>query len=56
MLGTLDEPATVDTMRHLARTVTGARLEVFESAHMVNLEHPERFNRVLREFLDANRS
>ena len=56
MLGTLDEPATADSMRHLAQRVPGARLEEFESAHMVNLEHPERFNRVLREFLDANRS
>ena len=56
MLGTLDEPATVDSMRYLARTVPGARLEEFEAAHMVNLEHPERFNRVLREFLDASRS
>jgi 3-oxoadipate enol-lactonase len=54
MLGTLDEPSTTDAMRHLATTVPGARLEEFESAHMVNLEHPERFNRVLREFLDAN--
>lgn len=52
--GTLDEPSTVDAMRYLARSVPGARLEEFESAHMVNLEHPERFNRVLREFLDAN--
>jgi pimeloyl-ACP methyl ester carboxylesterase len=54
MLGTLDEPSTVDAMRYLARTVPGARLEEFESAHMVNLEHPDRFNRVLREFLDAH--
>jgi pimeloyl-ACP methyl ester carboxylesterase len=54
MLGTLDEPATSESMRYLAATVPGARLEEFESAHMVNLEHPERFNRVLREFLDAN--
>ena len=53
MLGTLDDPGTVDSMRHLARSVDGARLEEFESAHMVNLEHPDRFNRVLREHLDA---
>lgn len=53
MLGTLDDPGTVESMRHLAETVPGARLEEFESAHMVNLEHPERFNRVLREFLDG---
>ncbi len=56
MLGTLDEPATVDAMRHLARTVPGARLEELEAAHMVNLEHPERFNAVLRAFLDAHRA
>ena len=53
MLGTLDDPGTVDAMRHLARSVPGARLEELESAHMVNLEHPEQFNRMLREFLDA---
>ena len=52
MLGTLDDPGTVESMRHLAAVVPGARLEEFESAHMVNLEHPERFTRVLREFLD----
>jgi 3-oxoadipate enol-lactonase len=55
MVGTLDDPGTTDAMRHLATTVPGARLEEFESAHMVNLEHPERFNRVLREFLDGHR-
>jgi pimeloyl-ACP methyl ester carboxylesterase len=43
-------------MRHLAASVPGSRLEVFEgAAHMLNLEQPERFNRVLREFLDASR-
>lgn len=52
MLGTLDDPGTVESMRHLAATVPGARLEEFTSAHMVNLEHPARFNRVLREFLE----
>ncbi len=55
ILGTLDDPGTTDAMRHLAERVPGARLEEFESAHMVNLEHPERFNLVLREFLDSNR-
>ena len=55
MLGTLDDPGTVDSMRHLAKSVDGARIEEFESAHMVNLEHPDRFNRVLREHLDAAR-
>jgi pimeloyl-ACP methyl ester carboxylesterase len=53
MIGTLDDPGTQGSMRHLAETVPGARLEVFEgAAHMINLEQPERFNRVLRQFLD----
>ena len=51
MLGTLDDPGTSDSMRHLADAVPGARLEVFEgSAHMLNLEQPDRFNALLLEF------
>lgn len=49
MLGTLDDPGTSDAMRHLAASVPGARLEVFETAHMINLEQPDRFNALLRE-------
>jgi 3-oxoadipate enol-lactonase len=57
ILGELDEPGTSEAMRHLAASVPGAQLEVFENAaHMLNLEQPERFNRVLREFLDRHRS
>jgi 3-oxoadipate enol-lactonase len=57
IVGDLDEVETQAHCRYLASVVPGARLEVFEgAAHMVNLEHPERFNRVLREFLDANRA
>jgi 3-oxoadipate enol-lactonase len=53
MIGTLDSPGTQSSMRHLADAVPGAQLEVFEgAAHMINLEQPERFNRVLRTFLD----
>lgn len=56
MLGTLDEPGTSAAMRHLAELVPGAHIEEFEgSAHMLNLEQPDRFNRLLREHLDANR-
>jgi 3-oxoadipate enol-lactonase len=56
ILGDLDDPGTQASCRHLAATVPGARLEVFEgAAHMVNLEQPDRFNRLLREFLDAHR-
>ncbi len=54
MLGTVDDPATSESMRHLADAVPGARLEVFEgAAHMINLEQPQRFTAVVREFLDA---
>jgi len=53
MIGTLDDPGTQESMRHLASEVSGARLETFEGvAHMVNLERPERFNEVLRAFLE----
>jgi 3-oxoadipate enol-lactonase len=52
MVGTLDDPGTNASMRHLAQAVPGARLEVFEgSAHMLNLEQPDRFNRLLLEFI-----
>ena len=54
MIGTLDEPGTQAAMRHLARAVPHARLEVFEGvAHMLNLEQPDRFNAVLRDFLEG---
>jgi 3-oxoadipate enol-lactonase len=57
MIGTLDDPGTQASMRHLAKEVPHARLEVFDGvAHMINLEQPERFNRVLREFLDGVRA
>lgn len=53
-IGTLDDPGTQESMRHLAEAVPGARLEVFEgAAHMINLEQPERFDALLREFLDG---
>jgi pimeloyl-ACP methyl ester carboxylesterase len=56
LLGTFDEPGTSESMRHLAEAVPGARLEVFETAHMINLEQPERFNAVLSEWLASVRS
>jgi 3-oxoadipate enol-lactonase len=54
IIGTLDEPGTQAAMRHLAEAVPHARLEVWEGvAHMLNLEQPERFNALLREFLEG---
>ncbi len=51
ILGTLDDPGTIDSMRHLAASVPGSRLEEVEAAHMVNLEHPEWFQGLLLEHL-----
>jgi pimeloyl-ACP methyl ester carboxylesterase len=54
LVGTLDEPGTVESCRHLAASVPGARLEIFEgAAHMLNLEQPDRFTSLLRQFLPA---
>jgi pimeloyl-ACP methyl ester carboxylesterase len=56
MVGTYDDPGTQESMRHLAASVPGARLEVFEGvAHMINLEQPDRFTAVLRTFLEGIR-
>jgi pimeloyl-ACP methyl ester carboxylesterase len=54
VIGTLDDPGTTESMRHLAGRISGARLEAFEAAHMINLEHPERFNAVLREHFSGH--
>ena len=52
VLGTLDDAGTSESMRHLAASVPGARLEEFTgAAHMLSMEQPERFNALLREWL-----
>ena len=52
MVGDLDESGTVESCRRLARDIPDARLELFEGvAHMVNLEQPERFTRLVLDFL-----
>ena len=53
MVGAVDAPAEVEAGHHLASSVTDARLVEFPGvAHMIHLEEPERFNRVVLEFLD----
>lgn len=50
--GDLDDAGTQAACRRLAEEVEGARLEVFPGvAHLMNLEQPERFNRIVMEFL-----
>jgi pimeloyl-ACP methyl ester carboxylesterase len=51
--GTFDESSIYVTGAKLANDVPGARSHVFEGvAHMVNLERPEEFNRLVGDFLD----
>ena len=51
--GTFDEQPVGVTGRKLAAEVRGARSHVFEGvAHMVNLERPDEFNRLVGDFLD----
>lgn len=52
VIGDLDEAYTNAASRNLAAAVPSARFEVFEgAAHMLNLEQPERFTRLVLEFL-----
>lgn len=52
LVGTVDEPGGVQNGRRVAQQVEGARLVEFEGvAHMIQLERPDRFNRVVLDFL-----
>jgi 3-oxoadipate enol-lactonase len=52
MLGGLDETVTTNMMNALAERVAGAQKVVFpDTAHMLNMEQPERFNTVVLDFL-----
>ena len=54
LVGDVDEAGAVAGGRHLAASVEGAELVEFPGiAHMIHLEEPERFNRLVLEFLDA---
>lgn len=54
MWGTLDELGTLRSGEKLLAEIGGARSHVFEGvAHMVNLERPAEFNRLVREFLES---
>lgn len=54
IVGDLDTSSTQASAEFLANSVEGAKKVVFEGvAHMVNMEEPERFNRVVVEFLEG---
>jgi 3-oxoadipate enol-lactonase len=55
MVGEADEPGGVAAGRYLAATVPGAELVEFPGvAHMIQLEEPERFARLVLDFLAKN--
>ncbi|MEK6275065.1 MAG: alpha/beta fold hydrolase [Actinomycetota bacterium] len=52
LIGEADEPGCVVAERHLAASVAGAQVVEFPGvAHMIQLEEPERFTRVVLDFL-----
>lgn len=57
-IGTEDAYTTVDTALRMQQLIPNSRLEVFPGiGHMPNLEAPDHFNTVLKEFLaDLNKS
>jgi pimeloyl-ACP methyl ester carboxylesterase len=49
-----DLDATLDVMDVLATQIEGAeKVVIKDSSHMVNMEHPEEFNRIILEFLEG---
>jgi pimeloyl-ACP methyl ester carboxylesterase len=56
LIGDLDEPACLRIADILMQGILGARIIVFPGvAHMIPMEVPEAFNRVVLEFLDTMR-
>jgi pimeloyl-ACP methyl ester carboxylesterase len=53
VVGDQDQPFVAPS-EYMAKKISGARLEVIPGAgHSSNLDQPETFNRVLREFLTS---
>jgi 3-oxoadipate enol-lactonase len=50
IIGLRDEVGTVEAGRHLASALPTARALEFDTAHMVNMEQPERFTAALLDF------
>ena len=51
--GVFDETYTNAAMKHVAANVRGAYLKEFQTAHMVNLEAEDEFNRWLSDWLEV---
>ena len=50
IIGLRDDAATVEAGRHLVSALPAARVMDFDTAHMVNLEEPDRFTQALFDF------
>jgi pimeloyl-ACP methyl ester carboxylesterase len=54
VVGERDEAWAVASMKHLAAAVPNGRFELLEdAAHLLNLEYPERFTRLILDFIGA---
>ena len=54
VVGDQDLPPVLETADLLVAKIHGARKAVIhDAAHLPNLEHPERFNRILVDFLNG---
>jgi len=55
LLGRDDPACTLAASEVLHREIAGAQIHVIDdAAHLSNLEHPDQFNRVLRDFIDRH--
>jgi len=54
VVGDEDLGTPVSMAEDIVRAIPGARLQVLPAAHLSNIEQPDRFNSVLREFLAVN--
>ena len=53
-VGDKDLPPVLETADLLVSKIRGARkVVIHDAAHLPNLEHPERFNRILVDFLNG---
>ena len=52
VIGDEDAPMPVEACDQLAKSIPNARkVVIHDAAHLPNMEHPEEFNRIVREFL-----
>ena len=56
VVGEADQPSVIETAERIATEAPRARLVIWpDAAHMLNLERPDAFARLVRDFLEAVR-